>query len=606
MFEVVPNPNKKPRVIQPVEYEVKAVRKRIATWDTETDPFKIGRVVSPFCCGIYFPDTEEYYDFWGDDCIDQFFAFLDANYAEEELLIYAHNFGNFDGYFMVDHFDAGMSPFIINGRLVKVTAHGHEFRDSYAAIPVAMAENKKDEIDYDLFEREVREENKVEIRAYLKSDCVYLGGMICTWLNEFGNKLTMASVALPALNEFHGFEKITAKQDDFLRPYYFGGRTECFEVGILEDNWKIYDVNSMYPDVMANCFHPVSQTPIFQKNITDKTHFAHIRATSYGALPVREKNGLSFPTGTQDFYACIHEIRAAQECGLLEIKEVYSSFYFEIESKFDEFVNFFYDRRMEAKAAGDKLYVIFWKLVLNSSYGKFAQDPRKYMDYLFNPATIPQPYFCHECQIKIETGGFANCDLCNTGETSPDGWREDTIRDGKIIFAKPRRIKGNQGFFNVAIAASITSAARAKLLRGLSRADRPIYCDTDSIICRGFRNDTGGSDVGFDIDPNRLGAWKLEAEGNKAAIAGKKLYAVFNDGEEIKRASKGVRLTASQIERVAGGEVIEYANPVPKFNLRSPMFRNDVPAHGGSASFVTRTVRVTGVGSGWEDEDGER
>jgi hypothetical protein len=59
----------------------------------------------------------------------------------------------------------------------------------------------------------------------------------------------------------------------------------------------------------------------------------------------------------------------------------------------------------------------------------------------------------------------------------------------------------------------------------LSYPDRPIYCDTDSIICEAF---------GGNLHDTELGGWKIEAEGDYAAIAGKKLYAVFDNGKGAK------------------------------------------------------------------------
>lgn len=564
---------RKARVIDPEAYELRPVGKTLCTFDTETDPFEEGLIVKPFTCGFHIVDTGEYFDFWGSDCIEQFFTFLDANYSEEELLIYVHNGGNFDFYFMLDHFDDGMKPFIINGRLARLFMHGQEFRDSFAAIPVALGKYQKTEIDYNKLKKEVREEHKDEIRAYQRDDCFFLGNLVKSWLLDFGDRLTMASVALPMLRSFHGFETTNEYIDMQMRPYYFGGRVQCFETGTLQDEWKVYDVNSMYPYVMGAYKHPISSHPIPQPKITEKTLFAHINATSLGALPVRgDDGGLEFPHGRRDFFACIHEIKAGIECGLLWIHKVHTAYRYDVTTDFSDFVNTYYDLRMKARAEKDTIHDIFYKLVINSSYGKLAQDPRKYEDYLFNPSEIPYPIRCEECYSRRNDDKFEQCTACKDKLSSPWGWYLHTVREGKCIYARPQRSFEGRGFFNVATAASITSAARSELLRGISRATRPIYCDTDSIICR---------NLDCDIDPNRLGAWKLEASGDTACIGGKKLYAVFNEGEEIKKASKGVKLTAEQIMRVANGEVVEYANPVPKFSLD------------GSAKFVNRTIRRT-------------
>lgn len=612
-MEIVRRTGPKPKVwtipIEPVEYTPKEITGRICTFDTETDPFAQGRIVEPFTCGLYYTDTGEYVDFWGDDCIEQFIAWLIVTHPEpEELSIFVHNGGNFDFYFLIDYFDKGHEPFIINGRLVRVEICGQEFRDSYAMIPVALAEYEKDTIDYRCLERGFREVYKETIRSYQKKDCTALGELVTSWLDMFGNNLTMASVALPMLRSYHGFETLTEGLDKDLRPYYFGGRNQCFATGILEGDWKVYDINSSYPDVMHRFNHPISDRPLYEAAITERSHFAYIRAWSLGALPVRNKDGsLGFPIGTHDFYACIHEIKAGLETGTLRIIKVYHSIYFAEETNFATFIDHFYDLRMRAKKSGDKIRTLFYKLVMNSSYGKFAQDPRRYENWLFDPDEVPKPIYCSPCHERAVAGlDNVPCEACQTGEYNAYGWYLHTTREGINIYASPQRIR-NGGFFNVATAASITSAARANLLRGIQASARPIYCDTDSIICESLSTtDKQGRPNGINLDATALGAWDTEASGNIAAIAGKKMYAVGHSnydlakakadkenktlesiliGNEtyfsIKKASKGVKLTADEIARVAQGDVIEYANPVPKFSLS------------GKTTFVTRNIRST-------------
>lgn len=562
--------------IETVEYNQKPVTGRICTFDTETDPFMVGRIVRPFTCGLYFTDTGEYLDWWGDDCIDQFYTWLSL-YDGPSLSVFVHNGGNFDFYFLTQYFDNDHSPFIINGRLVRVQILKHEFRDSYAMIPVALGEYEKTKIDYHCLERGFREVYKDIIREYQKDDCVYLADLVTGWLDMFGNRLTMASVALPMLRSRHGFETLSEELDTELRPYYFGGRNQCFATGIQHGDFKVYDITSSYPNVMRSYEHPISDLPIYGKSIEENTHFAHIRAWSLGALPVRAKDGsLSFPIGTFDFFACIHEIRAGLETKTLKILKVYKSIRFAQSSTFAEFIDEFFALRQDADKNDDQIKKLFYKLVMNSSYGKFAQDPRKYENYKFNPVEIPTPQYCDKCFKNFRAkNGEPLCENCDAKETSPFGWYLHTSKDDVQLYASPQRITP-RNFFNVATAASITSAARAELLRGIQAATRPLYCDTDSIICENL-----SEEFGVRLHDKDLGAWKIEATGNRVAIAGKKMYAVFNDNEPVKKASKGVKLTAEEIERVANGDVIEYAHPVPKFKLD------------GNHMFTTRVIRRT-------------
>lgn len=545
----------------PVPYKMKPTKKIIAVVDTETDPFDYGLVVKPFCLG--FDTGSAYYDFWGDDCVAQFFAFLAAeSEAGNEYLIYAHNGGKFDFYFFLDYLDAGQTPLIMGGRLVKVFFQGQEFRDSYAILPQSLAGYQKDSIDYNNFMRSKREKYKREILHYMRKDCQYTLELINGFHDMFGDKLTVASASLSMLNSYHGFEKFSsAGMDERFRQYYYGGRNQCFETGYLQPRpgrkFYVYDRNSMYPAEMRDTLHPVSNRPTLQTAIDKDTDFACIEAINHGALPMRdEKGGLDFTVERGTFYATIHEINAGLDTGTLKILRVKHAWKFDRKATFAEFVNTFYGLRLDAKAIGDKIRDILYKFNLNSPYGKFALNPRKFKQWTMTIGDIPEPLATAE---------------------NPEGWSLHSQTGDLFIWSRPSPRKN--GFYNVATAASITGAARANLLRNIALSDRPLYCDTDSIICEGFRGE---------LNDSVLGGWKLEAIGDRAAIAGKKLYTVFNEAElkqtgtAIKKASKGVNLSPAEIVSVCNGAEVLYRNPVPSFKLD------------GSAQFVSRRVNKTG------------
>jgi hypothetical protein len=275
------------------------------------------------------------------------------------------------------------------------------------------------------------------------------------------------------------------------------------------------------------------------------------------------------------FYATGHEIRAGLETGTLKIKSVKHAWKFNEKITFKEFVEHTYNMRLDAKAKGDKVLDILHKLEMNSPYGKFALNPRKFKQYCMTIDEIPEPL---------------------QSADHPNGWRLESISGTIRIWSRPSPRKG--GFHNVATAASITGAARANLLRSLAQSIRPIYCDTDSILCEAFNGP---------LDETALGGWKLEAQGTYAAIGGKKLYALYDmeNGKigkytrdeygnitgfipdtPVKKASKGVRLETNQIVAVANGDVIEYANPVPTFSF-------DARREFGDQTFISRKIRAT-------------
>lgn len=534
----------------------------LAALDFETDPFRRGQTVLPFVAGLY--DGAIFQHWWGDDCVGQLVTHLRER--EDRLLIYAHNGGRFDYLFMLEHLEEQVK--VISGRVVQCRVGSHELRDSFAILPVSLGEaGGKQKFDYRKLRRAVRERHRPEIVGYLRQDCVALHGHVARYRERFGNKLTMAGAAIAKLDEAVAEETGTdaretlqrlslvargdpARSDPYMRQFFFGGRTEYFERGVIRDAWKVYDVGSMYPDRMARVEHPTGNNFARRSGIDDRTDFAIVDATSRGALPLRGKNGsLAFPHARAEFYATGHEIRAAMDLGLVDIHAVKLVLHSPVRCDFAAFVLPYYALRKAAEAAGDATGKLHFKLVLNSSYGRFALAPEKLREWrvlprgAFPPADGGLPW-------RLNYLGEA---VAMWSRLAPEGARWRAVR-------------------NVATGASITGAARAVLMRALAGADRPIYCDTDSIVCRGLSGVVLGSG---------LGEWKLEAEADKAAIAGKKLYALFAGGRAVKWASKGVQLTPHRILRVAQGKIVRHVAEAPVIDLA------------GRQSRLTREIRAT-------------
>ncbi len=532
----------------------KKPKKKLAVLDFETDPFKFGRIPKPFACDLY--DGETHNMFWGKNCVEALALFLEN--SDTEYLIYAHNGGKFDFFFLLIEGYIENPVRIINGRLVKAAMGKHELRDSYAIIPVPLKSYQKDEIDYEWFEEKERQKHKKIINEYLQSDCVYLYELVSAFVDRFGLKLTIGSTAMQKLNELHPFAKTNESHDEKFRPFYFGGRVECFKTGIHNGEYEVDDVNSMYPYVMKEYDHPTGNGYLITDNtkwinlktgelngiFKNKPYFIHFTGKNRGALPTRTKTGLDFNIPEGEFFACGHEIKVALKYNLIDINEVHSLYIPNNTIKFGNYVDTYVEEKIKCQKDNDKVGTIFAKLLLNSAYGKFGQNPNNYMDYAIRMAGQPIPSY-------------------------NDGWQLFADYKSFEIWEKPSESKT---YFDVAVAASITSAARSVLLEAMQKTKGLLYCDTDSLICESFEGER---------DNHKLGAWKKEATGNSIAIAGKKLYALFDNEECVKLATKGVRLEPNDIVRVAKGEVVLWENAAPSFSLM------------GEATFIKREVRKT-------------
>ena len=182
--------------------------------DFETDPFKHGRRVYPFAVGVY--GDSGFYSCWSRACVKHLLEYLKKL---PPSVIYMHNGGRFDIFFLMAALDAQMK--IIKGRVVEAQLGEHLVRDSFAILPMALAQYKKDEIDINKLNRENREQNKEEILSYLRGDCVYLHELVSGFLSEFGEYLTIGSAAMGQLRKFHPFDKGSKYLDDKFRKQFF-------------------------------------------------------------------------------------------------------------------------------------------------------------------------------------------------------------------------------------------------------------------------------------------------------------------------------------------------------------------------------------------------
>lgn len=576
---------------------------KITVADTETDPFKIHRIPHPFVLGYY--DGERFRSYWSLQCVDQFVT--DCHKVKEPEICYIHNGGKFDFFLgFIQNFQGDMR--IINGRIVAAQIGNVEFRDSFALLPFPLREHNKDEIDYAKMEPEVRELHKDEILSYLRTDCVSLHELVVGFHKEFGDRLTVGSAAMKELKKFHQFKAGNATFDLKIRKrYYYGGRNQCFATGIVFGKWKIFDLNSAYPDAMMRVLHPASCGIILDTRITNDTFFVSVDGQNLGAFPKRdETDGLDFTGGFGTYHCTIHEYRAALDTGTFRTKRILKTYGMVSKISFAEFVTYFYHSRQKFKAIGDSVRSLLFKYVLNSSYGKFAQNPANYFDWKITKPGEPPP--SERCEHCYGTGRCLNdncryCELIGLNDHDKqeckgcDGRRQKWIIDQRDITERYiiwRARSTRHTFYNVATGASITGAVRAMLLRGLAASTNPIYCDTDSIMCEA---------LDMPLSETELGSWKLEGTGDIACIAGKKLYCLLSftpvidkktgketekcelpDGRTcwlVKKAHKGARLTGQEIISIAAGSTVEAPNPVPHFKMS------------GKHGFVSRKIRTT-------------
>lgn len=551
--------------------------KPITTCDCETDPFLYDRVPEPFIWGFY--DGKEFKKF---DSTIEFVRFIER----QKVIVYAHNGGKFDFMYLLK-FVGQTKAQIINGRIVSMFLGEAELVDSYAAVPQGLGSIKKDEIEYWKMEKEHRQKHMPEIIKYLQGDCVYLHELMTAYREAAGKKKTIASNALAHAKKL-GINPGTTNHrfDTNYRPFYFGGRTECFKPGTHE-NISVFDIRSSYPNAMLN-YHPTGDNLVWKDDFGDLSReeidrcFIVLDCYSHGAFPLRTETseGLSFPKVQGRYKVTGWEYNVANDLGLIKDVKLISVRHTPNKITFKDYVEHWYEYKNRHNKKTDPINYTIGKIMMNSLYGKMAQNPEKYKDYRIGndddklPCTNP----------RANDKGI--CKICGILEMD-HGWQFFTKFDGKALFQRESlwKHKFQHGtewqskalYKNVATGASITGFARAALLRAIHLVGEAhiIYCDTDSLVCGQF------ADTSCLPQTNNIGDWEKEIDRAPVAhFAGKKLYAIDIDQtkkcecnerngscKRHKVVSKGARLTFKEIERIAAGEEINYQPAAPSFSL---------------------------------------
>lgn len=584
-FDVPPTSTERVRKHRQPKIDQK--KRCVGVIDCETDEFDnvTQEFIKPFLFVIY-TDERPPIVIWDENfksLIKRLLAALDT--FEEPFTWYAHNGGKFDFMFLVHEL---RGPVSFKGRGIMEAKLGrHTLRDSFHIIPEKLANIQKEKFDYANMNKLRRGKFRQQIIDYCISDCRYLLDIVKKFVADFGLKLSIGQAAMYELRKFYNVEKFSDAWDAHMRQFFFGGRVECLKGrGHFKGDYKLFDVNSMYPFVMAHRLHPVGSMGDYTQRLgvpSNNTVFVDLTCENNGALIARDESGATTANIRRGrFYTTIHEYQTALAHGLIgDIKINYCYDCSQL-SNFSKFVLPLYSKRQltkkilnEMRKAGQegtseflnvKSRDLFYKLLLNNAYGKFAQNPRAFREhYLTDPDEEPPPEW------------FASLELRADGER----WRHPAFESKAYwIWTKPAP---SFRFNNVGTAASITGAARAVLLDAKVRAIDPIYCDTDSLICRDL--------PGVRLDKEELGAWDIEDEFKSVIVNGKKLYSCefakpkpLPDGQIdlYKIRSKGTAgLTWAHMEMLLDGK----ETAMPSFGPTLNKF--------GDQKYITRTIRAT-------------
>lgn len=314
------------------------------------------------------------------------------------------------------------------------------------------------------------------------------------------------------------------KASELSRAGYVGARTECFRIGYIGERVHCLDINSQYPYIMATVPVPTRLVTTLSRSTLEElselcTKYAVVAEISIDTLlpsfPKKIPGWTIFPVGKFQTVLNTPELQLALEQGV--IVSVKRAVVYEKAVIFRDYVNFFYEQRLEAKMRGDDTLAWLCKLMMNSLYGKFGQNGRKYEQKWESKSDVIRTWI----------------------EWDADSATLHRYRQFAGIVEELQRESESRESFP-AISGHITSAARVLLLDYISQAGKgnTLYVDTDSL----FVTESGYENLRGRISETQLGWLKHEWESDNVTIHGVKDYEI-----DTKLKRKGIRKTAENV-----------------------------------------------------------
>lgn len=371
---------------------------------------------------------------------------------------------------------------------------------------------KKLEIDYKA-NREIGHILTKEEIGYIRNDVEIMARALQIMFNEKLTKMTIGSDALAYYKEINkNFNKyfpiLPYEIDKDIRRSYKGGFTYLNEEYKEKETGEgiVLDVNSLYPSVMMYEKLPFGE-PLFFKGKYEKDllYSLYIQTLSCSfeiknnKIPtIQIKNNLSFipneyvkSSGGDIVTLTLTNIDLELFFNHYNVHDLsfHSGWKFKgLKGLFTEYINYWSDKKIEAKKENNTALYRISKLMLNSLYGKFGLNPDVRGKY---------PYLNEDGIIKYSL-------------------YPAEIRDSIYI----------------PVASFITSYARYKTITTSQKIkeyskekynkDLYVYSDTDSIHCL-FKDDSELKEI-IEIDDYKLGAWKLESSFKKGKYLRQKCY----------------------------------------------------------------------------------
>lgn len=361
-----------------------------------------------------------------------------------------------------------------------------------------------------------------DIVKYCIEDCVLLWDCLHEFEQEIGMPLQL-SAPMQALKHFQvnymeknwqlwrDIKPMNMRTIGTLLPWYYGGHTEVYT--LYGENIYQYDIVNCYGYSMREYGAPIGypiwvskryegedKVGFYSVNVFDNLHHPH---TCF-----KHKEGyynkLYFANTRTELFVSELDLRFFDNFGI-KYKVNYGILFYHEPLFFAEYIDYWYEKRFQSK----KLTFIA-KLMINSLYGKFGQNPLRKNSAVI----IPKDEKC-------------------------DDWYDEKLRIGK----SDKKVLA--WYLQPQIAAWITSGARCLLhyymYRFVENGGKLYYLDTDSIRTdKPFHMDAG-FDFFTDEKSKELGKLELESVAKRGYYLGCKWYGEVMENDEFITHTKGFR-----------------------------------------------------------------
>lgn len=466
-------------------------------------------------------------DFWGTSAIDDAFAHIIA--SRRNAVIYAHFGGAFDFRFAFPRLfktDSRWKLVTVGSIVLSATgrfATGFTLRlvDSIRLLPSSLRKIgdaiKCPKLDIDVSNLGTllsTEDGRKQVADYCFRDCFILYDALKAVTRKFvslgvDTKTTLASTATSYVRKGLNRETVAWSPsviDNEAEYANFGGRVEVFRAHC--EAGEIYDIQSSYPRAMLESLPWRYQgSAIGRRRTGSGILLAKIRVESDTEIPVLpfrifggpESGRIYFPTGVWEGWYTTRELDYAESIGACRILKVRESHIFAESTVLRDFALEAWAERASAKAEDpDGFDAYFWKIYLNSCYGKLSEKKEKEL-VLVNPE-------------RLHSGLIPKAPSLG-------------------IYAKP--VHYEPGFRHVVTGATITAVARIRLhafaMEALRRGGRVYYCDTDSLTVSHCTLPTG----------KELGDLTREHSISNGVFLGAKLYSYEDTCHGARFVAKG-------------------------------------------------------------------